>query len=156
MLYWQKKRSGDDPMYPDREKARQILEQGGHTCVLCCAEEIYTDARRGVRPLLDLLGQSRSWHGFCAADKVVGKAAAFLYRLMRIRALYAQVVSEPAAKVLAEGGIALSYGSFVPAIRNRTDTGFCPMETAVWELDDPEEALAVLKTTLQNMQNAGS
>ncbi len=143
-------------MYPDREKARQILELGGHTCVLCCPEEIYTDDRRGVRPLLDLLEKSRSWQRFCAADKVVGKAAAFLYQLMGIQALYAQVVSEPAAKVLRDAGIALSYDTLVPAIRNRTDTGFCPMETAVWELDDPEEALAVLKTTLQNMQTAGS
>ena len=143
-------------MYSDRDKARQILEQSGHTCVLCCAEETYTDNRRGVRPLLDFLEKGRNWQRFCAADKVVGKAAAFLYRLMGIRALYAQVVSEPAAKVLAEGDIDLSYGTLVPAIRNRTDTGFCPMETAVWELDDPEEALAVLKTTLKNMQNAGS
>lgn len=143
-------------MYSDRETARQILQKGGHTCVLCCAEEVYTDDRRGVRPLLDFLEKGRNWQCFCAADKVVGKAAAFLYRLMGIRALYAQVVSEPAAQVLAEGDIDLSYGTLVPAIRNRTDTGFCPMETAAWELDDPEEALAALKTTLQNMQNAGS
>ena len=143
-------------MYSNREKARQILQKGGYTCVLCCADEVYTDDRRGVRPLLDLLEKDRNWQRFCAADKVVGKAAAFLYRLMGIRALYAQVVSEPAAKVLADGGIDLSYGTLVPAIRNRTDTGFCPMETAVWKLDDPEEALAVLKVTLQNMQNAGS
>ena len=143
-------------MYSDREKARQVLALGGHTCVLCCAEKIYADNRRGVRPLLDFLEQSRNWESFCAADKVVGKAAAFLYQLMRIRALHAQVISQPAAKVLADAGIALSYDTLVPAIRNRTDTGFCPMETAVWELDDPEEALAVLKITLQNMQTAGS
>ena len=143
-------------MFPDREKARQILEQGGHTCVLYWEKKVYTDDRRGVLPLLDFLAQSRNWQNFCAADKVVGKAAAFLYQLMGIRALYAQIVSEPAAKVLTDAGIALSYDTFVPAIRNRTSTGFCPMETAVWDLDDPEEALAVLKITLQNMQNAGS
>lgn len=143
-------------MYPDREKARQILEQGGHTCVLCCGGEIFTDDRRGVRPLLDFLAQNRDWQRFCAADKVVGKAAAFLYQLMGIQALYAHVVSEPAAKVLEDAGIVLTYDTLVPAIRNRTDTGFCPMEAAVWKLNDPEEALAVLKITLQNMQNAGS
>ncbi|MBO5891318.1 MAG: DUF1893 domain-containing protein [Oscillospiraceae bacterium] len=144
-------------MYSDQEKARQILEQGGHTCVLCCEEEFYTDDRRGVRPLLDFLERSRDWHRFCAADKVVGKAAAFLYQLMGVRALYAQVVSEPAAKVLKEAGIQLTYGTMVSAIRNRTDTGFCPMETAVWDLIDPEEALPVLKVTLENLaKNAGS
>lgn len=144
-------------MYSDREQARQILQQGGHTCVLCYKEEIYTDDRRGVRPLLDFLDQDRDWRSFCAADKVVGKAAAFLYQLMGIRALYAHVVSEPAAKVLQDAGIALSYDTLVPAIRNRTDTGFCPMETAVWDLSDPKDAIPVLKSTLEKLaKNAGS
>ena len=156
MVYWQKKRKGDGTMYPDREKAREVLIQGGYTCVVCHGEEIITDNRRGVRPLLEFLEQERNWSSFCAADKVVGKAAAFLYQLMGIQALYAQVVSEPAAKVLQEAGIALAYGTLVPAIRNRTNTGFCPMVTAVWEIANPEDALPVLKTTLQNMQTAGS
>ena len=143
-------------MYPDREKARDILTQGGYTCVVCHAEEIITDNRRGVRPLLEFLEQPRDWSCFCAADKVVGKAAAFLYQLMGVRALYAQVVSEPAAAVLQEAGIDLAYGTLVPAIRNRTDTGFCPMETAVWDVQDPEEALTVLKITLEQLTNANS
>ena len=144
-------------MYPDREKARDVLVQGGHTCVVCHGEDILTDDRRGVRPLLEFLEQRQDWSSFCAADKVVGKAAAFLYQLMGIRALYAQVVSEPAAKVLQEAGIALTYGTLVPAIRNRTNTGFCPMETAVWEITDPKDALPVLKTTLENLtKKAGS
>ena len=144
-------------MYPDRIKARQILEQSDHSCVLCCGEEIFTDDRRGVRPLLDFLAQNPDWSCFCAADKVVGKAAAFLYQLMGIQALYAHVVSEPAAAVLKDAGIQLTYGSLVPAIRNRTNTGVCPMETAVWNLIDPEKALPVLKVTLENLaKNAGS
>ena len=144
-------------MFPDLEKAREMLTQGGYTCVVCHGEEIITDHRRGVRPLLEFLEQPRDWSCFCAADKVVGKAAAFLYQLLGVRALYAQVVSEPAAAVLQEAGIDLAYGTLVPAIRNRTDTGFCPMETAVWEITKPDEALPVLKTTLDNLtKKAGS
>jgi hypothetical protein len=40
----------------------------------------------------------------------------------------------------------------VEAIRNRTNTGFCPMETAVWNIDSPEDAPAILLTTLANLQ----
>ena len=137
-------------MHEDCSRARRILEQGDYTCVLCCADQILTDDRRGIRPLLDLLAQNRDWHNFCAADKVVGKAAAFLYRLMGIRALYAQVISAPAAQVLQDDGIVLEYGTLVPAIRNRTNTGFCPMESAVWNINDPQEALSALRKALES------
>jgi len=30
------------------------------------------------------------------------------------------------------------------------------METAVWDVKDPEEALSVLKITLENLKNANS
>jgi len=137
-------------MHEDCSRARRILEQGDYTCVLCCADQILTDDRRGIRPLLDLLAQNRDWHNFSAADKVVGKAAAFLYRLMGIRALYAQVISAPAAQVLQDDGIVLEYGTLVPAIRNRTNTGFCPMESAVWNINDPQEALSALRKALES------
>jgi hypothetical protein len=141
----------------DLNRAKTLLQTNEqYTCVLCCGEETLTDDRRGVRPLLDFLERSRDWRSYCAADKVVGKAAAFLYQLMGIQALYAHVVSEPAVKVLENAGIALTYDTLVPAIRNRTDTGFCPMETAVWDVQDPEEALTVLKITLENLKNTNS
>ena len=135
-------------MYENRNRARKILELGNHTCVLCCTEETITDDRRGIRPLLEFLEKKRCWQEFCAADKVVGKAAAFLYRLMGIQALYAHVVSEPAAQVLRDGGIDLEYGTLVPAIRNRDNTGYCPMEATVWNISDPREALTALQKAL--------
>jgi hypothetical protein len=132
------------------EKAKSLLVTAGHTLVLCNEQIVITDKRRGIRPLLDLVEGKLDGCDFSAADKVVGKAAAFLYRLMGIRALYAQVVSEPAAQVLQEGGIVLEYGTLVPAIRNRTNTGFCPMESAVWNITDPQEALSVLRKALES------
>ena len=130
----------------DTTHARDILLSRGHTCVFCRGDTILTDDRRGVKPLLDLLDQDLT--GFSAADKVVGKAAALLYRLLGISEIYAGVISQPALRVLAQGGITVFYGSKVPAIRNRTDTGFCPMETAVWDIDDPALAPEILRKTL--------
>jgi len=39
----------------------------------------------------------------------------------------------------------------VLAIRNRTDTGFCPMESAVWDISDPCEAKAALERRISEM-----
>ena len=36
----------------------------------------------------------------------------------------------------------------VDAIFNRTNTGFCPMESAVWDIDEPEKAPDAIKKKL--------
>ena len=135
-------------MHSELNRAQALLEQGNYTCVLCQGEQVFTDNRKGIRPLLELLDRHGNFPDFCAADKVVGKAAAFLYRLMGVKAVYAKVVSKPAARVLAEGGILLEYETLVDAIRDRTGTGFCPMEAAVMDIRDPKEALIALRQRL--------
>lgn len=136
-------------MNNDTIRARDILLSQNHTCVFCLGNTILTDDRRGVKPLLDLL--DRDLTGFSAADKVVGKAAALLYRLLDISEIHAGVISEPAIQVLEQGGIAVFYNTRVAAIRNRTDTGFCPMEAAVWDIDDPVLAPDILRQALADL-----
>ncbi len=132
-------------MENNMKKARSFLETGEYTLVLCGNGKVYTDTRRGIRPLMELLEKKRYWNGYSAADRVVGKAAAFLYLYMGVERVYAGTVSESAVQVLRQGGVVLEYGQIVSAIRNREGTGFCPMETAVWELSDPAEAYALLR-----------
>ena len=135
----------------DLEKARSLLEKENYTCVICRGDDVITDRRRGVRPLLELLESGKDLHGYSAADKVVGKAAAFLYCLLGVKALHAGVLSVPARDVLVSAGISVEWGSLVPAIRNRAGDGFCPMETAVWDLTDPALAPDAIRIALQNL-----
>ena len=135
-------------------KAKMLLSKTGSTCVLCGSDVILTDNRRGVRPLLDLLEGNASVAGFAAADKVVGKAAAYLYCILGIHSLYAGIISQPALAVLESRGIPVEYGTLVPGIRNRAGDGPCPMENAVLGIDDPQEALLAIRATLAKLQNA--
>jgi hypothetical protein len=130
------------------EKAKMLLDKTGSTCVLCGDDVIITDKRRGVKPLLDLLDGNGNTSGFSAADKVVGKAAAFLYCLLEIKDLFAKVISQPALDVLRSAGISVEYEELVPAIKNRAGDGYCPMETAVWNISDPDNALIAIRDTL--------
>lgn len=132
--------------------ARNILEATDCTCVFCKEETVLTDNRRGVRPLLDLLESKKDLSGFAAADKVVGKAAAYLYCLLGIKTIHAGVISEPALAVLKEHSIIVTFGSLVPSIRNRTQDGPCPMEHAVWNIQDPQDALAAIYKTLERLK----
>jgi len=139
-------------MDADLKKAVTTLWGGGFTCVLCREDTVITDKRRGVRPLLELLDGELDLKGFSAADKVVGKAAAFLYLLLGVSRVYAGVISQPARDVLTGNGITVSWDTLVPAIQNRDQTGFCPMETAVLGIQDPLAAKSAILQTLASLQ----
>jgi hypothetical protein len=140
-------------MHTDLEKAKGYLEKENCTCVLCKADSLYHSRYRGVRPLLDFLDSSVDFSGFSAADKVVGKATAFLYCLLKVRTVHAVVLSDAAAEVLTKAGIPFSCDTRVPFIRNRTNTGLCPMENATKDIDEPHLALAAIRETLHKLQN---
>ena len=138
-------------MHEDLILAFNILNEGSYTCVLRRGDITLTDDRRGIRPLLELLESDQDVAGFSAADRVVGKAAAFLYCLLGVRSVYAKVISTPALQVLQSCGIDTYYDTQVNAIRNRTGDGFCPMETAVWNLNDPEKAPDAIREALKKL-----
>ena len=136
----------------DLDRAKALLT-GDVTCALVRGERAETSTLRGVRPLLDRLGGD--WQGFSAADKVVGRAAAFLYVLLGVKALYAGVLSRPAEEVLRAHGIAVSYGQMTERIVNRTGDGLCPMESATLAETDPARALEKIRAKLQELMQKG-
>ncbi len=135
------------------KRAKQIISNGEYTCVLVDNEKTYTSTQRGVKPLLTWLDDKTNLEGFSCADKVVGKAAAFLYVLLKVKCVYALVISKPAIDVLKKHGIYTEYETLVPSIRNRTNTGFCPMEQCVINIDSPFEACKAIRNTLEKLQN---
>lgn len=129
----------------DLEQARELLSGSPYTCVLCRDGEIHTATARGVKPLLDWLDSGLEVRGFSAADKVVGRATAFLYVLLGVRAVHAQVMSSPAKEVLEHSGITALCDREVPGIINRRGDGQCPFEEAVLNITDPKEALRAIR-----------
>lgn len=138
-------------MMKQLEKAKERLMSGGYTCVLCQGERIYTSTRRGVKPLVDWLESNRDFNGFFAADKVVGKGAAYLYVLLGVQGVYAQVISKPALQVLNRYGIYTGYETLVDAIINRQGNGICPFEQAVLKIDRPTAAYEAIRQKMQEM-----
>ena len=133
-------------MNNDVQIALSALKERALTCVLCCDGELIEFRDRGVAPLLSLLEGGRDVSGFSAADKVVGAAAAYLYVLLGVRCVYALTVSKMAAEVFLRFGIEYRFDTVVDKILNRTGDGFCPMESAVIGVKDPNEArIRILK-----------
>ena len=136
------------------DRAKALLAEGGYTVAVCGGEDTRTDTRRGVAPLLAWLDEGADLTGYAAADKVVGKAAAFLYLRLGVAAVYAGVMSQPAYDLLIAHGVQAAYGTLTPAIRNRAGDGYCPMETVTLPLTDPVEAEAAIRKRLAQLQRA--
>ena len=138
----------------DVARAKALLVDSNYTVVLCHGDATHTDTRRGVAPLLVLLDRGEDVSGFAAADKVVGKAAAFLYLRLGVAAVHATVISAPAYDLLTAHGVAVTYDTLVPAIRNRAGDGYCPMETVTLPLTDPVEAEVAIRKRLAELKKS--
>lgn len=128
----------------DLNKAKSLLKQGNFTCVILKEEKLYTSDLRGVKPLLEFYKNGTDINGFSAADKVVGKATAFLYVLLGIKEIFALVISRPALEVLRNNEIYIEYETLTDNIINRKGDGICPFEMAVMEITSHTEALKAI------------
>ena len=131
--------------------AKQILLSGGYTCVLTDGKTVLTSTDRGVKPLVRFLESGEIPAGFSAADKVVGRATAYLYVLLKVKEVYSQIISQPAVAVLRENGVEVVYDKLVPNIINRKGDGICPFEAAVMEISCPDLAYAAIRGKMAEM-----
>ena len=133
----------------DLIKAKELLSSGKYTCVLIKGEESYTSVSRGVKPLVKWYADGVKLSDFSAADKVVGKATAFLYALLGVKEVFAKVMSASAKAVLEGKGIRAEYENLVPNIINRKGDGICPFEEAVLNTKNKEEAYKIIRLKMQ-------
>ncbi len=135
----------------DLLRAKDLLKTGNFTCVLCKGEKIYTSTHRGVKPLVNWYEEGLNADGFSAADKVIGKATAFLYVLLGIKSVYAAVLSKSALEVLESYNIEVTYTTLAEHIINRTGDGICPFEKAVTNTDNLTQAFSLIKEKMKEL-----
>ncbi len=132
-------------------KAKELLRSGDYTCVICRGDDSFISVRRGVVPLVMWLGSGHSFKDHSAADKVVGRATAFLYVLLGVKALHARVVSRAALEVLDDYSVTVEYDELADKIINRTGDGICPFEAAVLDVTEPEKAYDIILAKMREM-----
>lgn len=130
-------------MITEMTYARQMLSIGGYKLVVCAKDSVHVSEESGLASLLSLVGED-TWIGAAAADRVVGKAAAMLFVLLRVKSVYAGVITDPAKAVLEAQGIECVYGTLVERLID-ADGKVCPSELAVENVVDPSDAPAALK-----------
>mgnify|MGYP005948232421 CR=1 FL=1 len=132
----------------DINRAKFILEDRKASVVFCSAgQEIILDGK-GIRPLLEIMKTRTAFSEFSVADKIVGKAAALLFVKMKVASVYGSVISEKAKEIFLRFNIPFSYQTLASMIINRKGDGMCPMEKAIENVSDPEEAYQILKNAV--------
>ena len=116
--------------------------------IFYCSNEI------GVKPILSKLNENIDFYKDAdIEDTVVGKAAACLYVLAKIKYVYAHTLSEPAKIYLENNNVSFKYDELVKEIRNRTNTDMCPLEKSVIHIEDPVTAKIALDNTIKELMN---
>ena len=140
-------------MEKDFQKAKEEYNSGKYTLVICKDEDIIKSDVTGIGPVMTLIDSKKDYKGYSAADKIVGRAAAFLYTLLQVKNLYGETMSKGAVEILKNAGIYYEYKTLTDYIENRQKTGMCPMDEAVKDIDNPKDAYEAIRNKIKFLQS---
>lgn len=114
----------------------------------------YTSNDIAVKPILSKINEDMNFYKNAdIEDTIVGKAAACVYVLAKIKFVYAHTLSESAKIYLEKNNVSFKYDKLVKEIRNRTNTDMCPLEKSVIHIEDPVAAKIALENTIKELMN---
>lgn len=128
----------------DIDKAKELLIDN-KTLILVKGESVIESTLDGIKPLINILNTGIDVKGYSLADKIVGKAQSVLLVKAGIKEVHAKVLSEKGKAILDNYSIPYTYDVLTKDIINRKGTDICPMEKAVKDTNDIEEAYQILK-----------
>lgn len=110
--------------------AKSTLFENEYSIVVVKENEIvYKSESKGLQSLISLYKTKKNTlEDSSIADKVIGRAAALILIGSNIKEVYADLISQNAIEILNKSNIPYEYKSQVKEIRNRDNTGMCPME----------------------------
>ena len=134
--------------------AKERVESGLAKLIFVKNNQIILEkTQNGVAGALEAYeNESRLIDGAHAVDKIVGKGAAIIFVLAKVKSVYAFVISEAAKKVFSKNGIHVKWQKCVPYIANRSGNGVCPIEQSIEGLDNPNECFGAIKTCLYELK----
>ncbi|HOO73903.1 MAG TPA: DUF1893 domain-containing protein [Tepiditoga sp.] len=139
----------------DIEKAKKMLKENPDYTIISVknGETVFCSYEKGIRPMIKLIRNGKNLKGTSTADRITGRAAAFLSVKTGIKELYSEVISKKAFEILKNYNIDFSYGIVSENILNNDKTDICPMEKATLDISDPDKAYEALENTINILMN---
>lgn len=124
----------------------EMLNQQGLSLLVYNNEKLTTHDNRGIQDLLELVSsQPERLKGAIVADKIIGKSAAALMTSCGVVEVHTNVICTPAREMFEKAGIKIFANKEVPMIRNRENSGMCPMDTRLEGIESVEECVEILQ-----------
>jgi len=119
---------------------KALAERGANIVVARGGMVLFTGWSKGLRDLAKIALESPEiLDGSSVADRIVGKAAAIIFAVNGVEAVYAPTLSRHALDVLEKSGIKFHYEKLVPHIEAHGE-GICPFERLIMDIADRDEA----------------
>ena len=110
--------------------ARETLYNDNQKIVIVNNNKVvYKNDGFGIKPLYNAyLNFKDDMKGASCADRVIGKAAAWIYKEAQIKELYCDIITTRAKEILQSDDIDVTFVEEVEYIENRDKSGMCPVE----------------------------
>ena len=123
-----------------------MLNEQGLSLLVYNNGELTTHANRGIQDLLQLISeQPERLNGAVAADKIIGKSAAAIMIVGGVKEVHTNVICTPARELFEANGVLVFATEEVPIIMNRNQSGMCPMDTQIADIESVEECVIALQ-----------
>ena len=123
-----------------------MLNEQGLSLLVYNNGELTTHANRGIQDLLQLISeQPERLNGAVAADKIIGKSAAAIMIVGGVKEVHTNVICTPARELFETNGVLVFATEEVPIIMNRNQSGMCPMDTQIADIESVEECVIALQ-----------
>jgi hypothetical protein len=86
------------------------------------------------------------------ADRVAGKAIALLCVYVKIKEVYADILSKKAKTAFEENGISHEWKELVDNVLDLNKSGVCPFEKAAADISDPKHAYRIFKALQESLK----
>lgn len=125
------------------------------TCFILKNEEIlFSSIEHGVKPILDYYHEfENSKTDLIVVDKIVGRGAIVLARLINATSIITPIISKDALELARFYKMFVAFETEVDYIINRTHDGRCPIESSVLGITDYEKGYKTIIDTLKNLSN---
>ena len=138
----------------DIELAKNLLDNEQRALVIVKdGKVLFSVDGKGIKPIYTAFNELKDeLKGSSVADKVIGKAAAMIYEHAAIKELSTKLISENAISVLGNTSIIYEYEKSVPYIKNRDQSGMCPVETLSLKVNNIDDLLVEISSFLANIK----